>query len=196
MTPGNFAPLPPSAAWGHRDARDGFEVTFFQTGAAGIRLQGQTAAVEDGEAWSVRYDIRLDGDWHTIRAEVSGWSVTGEHAVTLETGGPGHWRVNGSPRPDLDGCLDVDLESSAVTNTIPVHRMRLEVGDGSAAPAAYVRALDLTVERLEQDYLRADDDGPHLRYDYRAPAFDVECRLVSDASGLVLEYPGLASRAH
>ena len=61
-------------------------------------------------------------------------------------------------------------------------------------PVAYVRALDLGVERLEQDYVRVHDDGSHQRYDYASPGLDFECRLVYDPSGLVLEYPGIALR--
>jgi hypothetical protein len=60
--------------------------------------------------------------------------------------------------------------------------------------AAYVRALDLSVDRLEQHYLRLPDDGPQRRYDYAAPGFDVRCSRVYDESGLVLEYPGIAVR--
>ena len=51
------------------------------------------------------------------------------------------------------------------------------------------------MERLEQRYLRLDDDGDHRRYHYTSPAFDFECELVYDASGLVLDYPGIAVRA-
>jgi hypothetical protein len=89
----------------------------------------------------------------------------------------------------------VDLESSAVTNALPVHRMALPVGARAAAPAAYVRAADPSVERLEQEYLRTTDQGAHQRYDYSAPAFEFTCRLVYDESGLVLSYPGIAVRA-
>jgi uncharacterized protein len=72
--------------------------------------------------------------------------------------------------------------------------MRLGVGREADAPAVYVRALDLAVERLDQRYARIHDDGPRLRFDYVAPVFDYEDRLVYDTAGLVLEYPGIASR--
>lgn len=36
----------------------------------------------------------------------------------------GGWR----PGPRLDGCFDVDLESSSMTNTLPVHRLGLAPG--------------------------------------------------------------------
>ena len=80
------------------------------------------------------------------------------------------------------------------TNTIPVHRLKLRVGQSVDAPAAYVRALDLRIERLEQTYMRVDDEGDRQRYQYRSPAFGCEAQLVYDSSGLVLDYPGIASR--
>ena len=82
-----------------------------------------------------------------------------------------------------------------MTNALPVHRMGLRVGARASAPAAYARALDLRVERLEQDYVRTADESRHQRYDYAAPVFDFSCRLVYDESGLVLDYPGIAVRA-
>ena len=82
-----------------------------------------------------------------------------------------------------------------MTNALPVHRMGLRVGARASAPAAYARALDLRVERLEQDYVRTADESRHQRYDYAAPVFDFSCRLVYDECGLVLDYPGIAVRA-
>ena len=112
--------------------------------------------------------------------------------VVLDRGRDGRWSVDGVPRPQLDGALDVDLEASAMTNTLPLHR--LELPDPVPAPAAYVR-LDLTVERLEQTYGPAEPlpDGGH-RVGYLAPRFEADFDLTCDASGLVLDYPFLASR--
>jgi hypothetical protein len=98
------------------------------------------------------------------------------------------------PAPHLDGCLDVDLEASAFTNAFPVHRLGLEVGQRADAPAAYVRAPGLDVERLEQTYARLPDDGRGARYDYVSPAFGFRAELVYDRFGLVLDYPGIAVR--
>ncbi len=53
---------------------------------------------------------------------------------------------------------------------------------------------DLSVARLEQRYVRADDDVMTLRYDYRAPAFGFEARRVYDEAGVVLDYPGIGPR--
>jgi hypothetical protein len=190
-----FVAPPAAAAWQHRDARSGFEVAFFQPLDDGCRIEGSTTAVEDGAAWIVEYEILLDAAWTTRSARISGRSASGSRSAALDADGAGSWRVNGTPAPHLDGCLDVDLESSAVTNALPVHRMRLGVGRRAGAPAAYVRALQLTVERLEQTYARLPDDGRRQRYDYAAPAFDFACQLAYDKSGLLLDYPGIAVRA-
>ena len=125
---------------------------------------------------------------------MTGQSSRGTRTVRLETDGRGSWLVDGGAAPHLDGCFDVDLESSSLTNAFPVNRLRLAPGDEADAPAAYVRALDLAVERLEQRYVRIDDGTGLERYDYTSPAFDFRCELTYDAAGLVLDYPGIASR--
>ena len=191
-----FADPPRCAAWRHLDAREGFEVVFLRVDGDGCRLEGDTAAVEEGRAWAVRYDISVDPGWASRSARVWGRSSSGLRELSLEADGAGRWRVDDAPAGQLDGCLDLDLESSSLTNAFPVHRLGLAVGEQAEAPAAYVRALDLAVERLEQRYTRLeDDDAGRQRFHYVSPAFGFECELVYDASGLVLDYPGIAVRA-
>ena len=191
----DFAPLPPTAAWRHQGARDGFEVAYFQVSGRGCRIQGWTAAIEDGVTWAVEYLIDLDETGSTRRAEIRGRSATGFSSVLLEADGAGHWLAGGAPAPHLDGCLDVDLESSAMTNALPVRRMGLAPGAGAVAPAAYVRAIGLAAERLEQTYQRAPDEAVRHRYDYAAPDFGFACQIAYDESGLVLDYPTIGIRA-
>jgi hypothetical protein len=183
-----------AAAWQHCDARAGFEVVFIRAAGAGLRAEGSTSAVEDGEPWIVSYEIELAADGTTRSARVVSRSRRGERAVRLEGDGAGGWLVDGAPAPALDGCRDVDLESSALTNAFPVRRLRLAVGGDAEAPAAYVRALDLRVERLEQRYVRLEDEGDRRRYRYAAPAFDFACVLTYGEDGLVADYPGIAVR--
>jgi hypothetical protein len=190
-----FAPVPVTAAWQHRGARSGFEVVYFDARGGGCRIEGWTTAIEDGATWAVEYVIDVDAAWATRSAAIRGRSAAGLCSALLEADGNGHWLVNGNPARRLDGCLDVDLEASAMTNALPVRRLGLPVAAGAPAPAAYVRAVGLAVERLEQTYARTTDDAGRQCYDYAAPAFDFEARLVDDESGLVLDYPGIAVRA-
>lgn len=193
--PSGFAPLPATAAWRHQGARDGFEVAYFEARDRGSRIQGWTTAVEDGVTWAVEYLIDLDAAGATRGARIRGRSAAGSCSALLEADGAGRWLVGGAPAPHLDGCLDVDLESSAVTNALPVRRMGLGPGASADAPAAYVRAVGLATERLEQTYRRAADQGAGQSYDYAAPVFGFACQITYDESGLVLGYPGIAVRA-
>ena len=191
-----FLDPPRYAAWQHREARHGFEVVFLDPDVDGRRVEGATTAVEAGNAWAIQYEISLTPVWRTRSARVVGRSASAPPRVlTLESDGAGRWRIDGRGAAHLDGCLDVDLESSALTNAFPVHRLGLQVGQDASAPAAYVRAPGLSVERLEQHYRRLDDDGTRQRYHYAAPAFDFACELLYDEAGLLLDYPGIATRA-
>jgi hypothetical protein len=191
-----FRDLPPAAAWRHEGARDGFETMFASVGENGVRLLGSTAAVEEGEPWFVHYDLMVDAAWCTRRAAVSTWSRLGASNVVIEGDGAGNWIVDGTPRSELVGCLDVDLESSVCTNTLPVHRLRLASGDVSAAPAAWVRAADASVERLEQSYRRLVDRDPGQTYHYESPTLGFVAQLSFDGFGLAVDYPGIATRVH
>jgi hypothetical protein len=112
----------------------------------------------------------------------------------LQLDGEGVWLVDGVEEADLVGCLDVDLESSVVTNTLPVHRLGVGVGERASAPAAYFRVDTGAIERLDQTYLRIEDAGDGQRYEYEAPIFEFQCQLAYDRSGLIIEYPGLGTR--
>ncbi|MFC3455849.1 putative glycolipid-binding domain-containing protein [Amycolatopsis speibonae] len=182
--------LPAAASWRHQESRTGLEVAFFQGYEGGLRISGATTAVEDGKSWFVEYSIAVDAAWRTRRAEISGRSASGTRRTVLESGGDGRWCVDGVPDPRLDGCFDVDLESSSMTNTLPVHRLDLASGAAAEAPAAYVRAGDLAVERLEQRYQRIGD----LDFAYTAPVFAFSCVLRYDENLLVVDYPGIAVR--
>ena len=167
----SFAPVPATAAWHDRGARSGFEVVYFAARGDGCRIAGWTTAIEDGATWAVEYAIEVDAAWATRSARIRGRSAGGFSSALLEADGAGHWLADGKPARHLDGCLDVDLEASAMTSALPVRQMGLPVGAQQAAPAAYVRAAGLAVERLEQTYARTADEASCQCYDYAAPAF-------------------------
>jgi hypothetical protein len=186
---------PPSGSWTHTGVRTGFEVVFLDLGDARPRLRGQTTAREGPSLWSVSYRIELAEDWSTRSAEVTNSTAAGERRTFLARTPDGRWTVDGQPRPDLDGCVDVDLESSGVTNTLPVHRIEFAApGAAVQVPAAFVRAEDLRVERIDQTYALISRSPEELRLSYVSTTFDFQCELTFDSAGLILTYPGIATR--
>ena len=81
-----------------------------------------------------------------------------------------------------------------MTNTFPIHRLDLDHGVERDAPAAYVTVDDLVVSRLPQTYRRLPDVAEGPRFDYRSPTHQFRATLAFDASGLILDYPEIATR--
>jgi uncharacterized protein len=188
--------FPPATAWSHHGSRVGFEAVAIDRAADGWTLSGSTTAIEAGSAWHVSYVIDIDRLSITRRAEIETRTSRQRRLTLLEHDGDGEWLVDGRSAPRLDGCLDVDLEASALTNAFPVRRL-LAAGISSreAAPAAYVRVHAVEVDRLDQLYERRPDPTDAAAvFAYRAPVFRFSCDITYDATGLVTSYPSIASR--
>jgi hypothetical protein len=190
-----FDDLPRAACWLHKGLRSGFEVSFFSPEQYGLRIEGTTTASQEGVPWVVSYEIIVDELWKTRRARIRLQTVTGSIEQLAESDGEGHWLVDGEEADHLNGCLDIDLEASAMTNALPVHRLGLSVGESAAAAAAYVRIAKRGLDHLEQSYRRLNDRDGLPAFDYEAPAFDFRCRIIYDKAGLVRDYPGIGIRA-
>ena len=189
-----LARLPALTAFRHTEVRDGFETVFFRDAPeAATVLEGATSAVEDWTPWTVNYRVAVDASWRTTLVEATGISPTGHHVLQASCT-DGRWIVDGQARHDLDGCVVTDFESSLVTNTLAVHRIDPSATTPVDVPAAFVRADDLRVERLEQTYLCVEHNAERLVVDYTSPTFDFASQLVFDASGLISSYPGIDSR--
>jgi uncharacterized protein len=184
---GPDAAFPPFAAWRFVVAVEGFEVVYL----GGRRLRGHTSAVEDGRPYAVGYDIALDDRWRTREVRVDLDAVEGPRSTVLLSDGEGHWTVDGVAAPHLDGLVDVDLEASACTNTLPIHRLPMPAGDVVPASAVYVRATDLSVTRLDQTYRRLGD----RTFDYTSEGGAFRAVLEYDSAGLIVDYPGIAVRS-
>ncbi|WP_082345860.1 putative glycolipid-binding domain-containing protein [Kitasatospora sp. MY 5-36] len=172
----------------------GLETSWIDLGPTALTAHGRAAAAEPAPYW---LDYRLDtGDGFTTRR----MHVTARTPDTTRTldlrrdETTGHWTVDGTPRPDLDGALDCDLGLSPLTNTPPVLRHGLHLGPGEHHfLMAWIRVPELVVVPSRQTYthLRRHEDG---RATVRYASGDYRADLLLDADGLVAEYPGLAHR--
>ncbi len=94
-------------------------------------------------------------------------------------------------RVDLQGCIDVDLEISPATKTIPIRRLGLREGKAQEIRTAWLLDPDLTVEPSRQRYTRVA--GRRYRFENLDSGYAVEIDL--DDLGLVVLYPGGWRRA-
>jgi len=149
-------------------------------------LKGTILHLHDSSPVEARYLIECDLGWRTANARIEVHDHHQERTLQIKTEG-GHWTANGDPQPQLDGCIDIDLEWSPSTNTLPIRRLNLENG-ASSGPlvAAWIRFPDLALEPLAQEYQRVADRT--YRYASHGGTFTAE--LLVDEHGLVEEYKG------
>src|SRR3989442_2400946 len=136
---------PLRAVFWRRGEPSGTESLLLSSDEGGWHLEGDIVALLDRQPAHVRYRVACDPAWRTIAAEVTldRVGVRRELHMTVREGG--RWWVEGEEDARLRGCTDVDLELSPSTNTIPIRRLNLAIGQESAVTAAWVRFPGLNV---------------------------------------------------
>jgi uncharacterized protein len=178
-----------SVAWERADEGVGHSAARVEAVPGGWIFHGAEvlAEPEPGSCW---FRVEIDDGWVTRSAEVVAFGGPGERRLVLEADHERRWSRDGARAPELDGCLDVDIAATPLTNTFPIRRLQgLPVGGTVTAPVAWVDVPALTVERVDQTYRRLDLSTWEYR-DTRYGPF----RLTVDEEGLVRDYEGLARR--
>jgi uncharacterized protein len=154
-------------------------------------FRGTILTFGDGDPAEARYEIACDRSFRTKRASISIVDSSGERRLKIEAQN-GRWFENGRENPAVNGAIDIDLGWSPSTNTLPIKRLKLEIGQSSGEfVAAWVRFPELTLQPLPQEYVRLEDSK--YRYSSRGGAFVAE--LLVDDHDLVLDYEGFWQRA-
>jgi hypothetical protein len=156
-----------------------------------IGLSGMAVVEHRGEAVTVRYQLRCTPTWEFQEAQVSNNRVGRQRHLQVSRWADGTWWINGLAAPELNGCDDIDLMASPVTNVLPIRRLDLLQRRGSAKiDAAWVRLEELDVVKVRQQYtyLRPGADGTHaVQYTSLDSGFSAD--LTVDTDGLVITYP-------
>jgi hypothetical protein len=149
----------------------------------GYRLQG-VAVLPLGELpCHIDYAVTVDRQWRPTQARATITTPSGAREIVLRSQHGAGWEVDGELAPHLDGCPDIDFGWTPATNTVPIRRLGLEVGETASITAAWVRFPELDVVASEQWYRRLAIN----RWQYTSGEYNYQ--LVTDpATGLVLSY--------
>lgn len=182
------------AAWRRLDVADGLGLGLLLEEVASFRVEGRETIVDGSTAWSIAFGIELDRRWLTRRATLDLLSASGALHRALATDGEGHWLVDGKARPDLDGCLDMDVVSTPLTNTFPIRRLGLSATESREIDVAWVDVPSLEVSRERQRYTRLAPLEGVDRWGFVALGSGGHYLLTVDAEGLVIDYERFARR--
>ncbi|RFU21803.1 putative glycolipid-binding domain-containing protein [Geodermatophilus marinus] len=177
-------------AWRRVDEDAGHSLARVQRRADGWTCHGTEVLAGPGTLLACGFRVDLDPGWTTRAVEVWSLAAGGERRVGLTADTGRRWWRDGVRAPELDGCTDVDVAATPLTNTFPINRLAsLPVGDAVTSAVAWVEVPGLRVLRVDQTYRRLAD----RRWEYRDDAHGA-FELAVDAGGLVLDYAGFATR--
>jgi hypothetical protein len=181
------------------------------TESAGVDLESNglsaTGTQLGADPAPYRVDYRLEApDFVTRELELTSIAEGWRRHLTLRHDGKGAWNADVDDEgdvpggswdgslPDLSEALDIDIQNSPLTNTMPILRHRFHREGSGDFLMAFITTPSLRVEASPQRYehLRATEDGSVVRYISRDGDFTAELELDSD--GLLSFYPRLARR--
>ena len=156
----------------------------------------QFALTWENEAWSasgrvgredVHYVLRLSPTWHVRQFLLFRDVDTPDLWLALDTNY--RWgEMNGAYRPELDGCVDIDLACTPFTASLPIRRLgldRLGVGEAAELPVIAVDVETLAADPVVVRYEHVADQ----RWRRVAPGGAVR-EFELDDHGLVVDEAG------
>jgi len=155
----------------------------------GISASGVVIGATDRGSFGLAYRLLIDARWRLRTAKL----VTAAGGrLALQADGRGRWTDgDGNSLPELDGCVDLDIEATPFTNTLPIRRLGLRAGERAEISVAYVAVPELDLSIARQRYSRLGKADAY-RFESLESGFTAE--LAVDTQGLVLDYPGLFRR--
>lgn len=147
---------------------------------------------EQHDPFRLIYRLTWDESWRLRDANMVVTTDRFTRSMTLKTDGRGHWRDgDGRAITELDGCIDIDIWPTPFTNSFPIRREPMAVGERRQFHVAWVSAPELTVHPQPQAYTRLAD-RLYLFENLDGSGFRAE--LPTDEDGIVLDYPELFRR--
>ena len=182
---------PQALCWRRILDNNSLEYAVLQPLAAGLELAGTVVAIHKDAPLEVRYRIECDADWRTRSVSIEQRLGLEQSILFLTVDDAGNWSDHRTgPIDALTGCLDVDLELSPITNSLPVNRLKLDVGQVEEIAVAWVRFPTLEIVHARQSYERLSD----RTYCYRSLGSGFTANIDVDESGLTIRYEGIWER--
>lgn len=147
---------------------------------------------ENHGPFRLTYRLVWDESWRLREADLAVVTERATRSLSLRTDGQRHWRYgDGRAAVDLDGCSDIDIWPTPFTNSFPIRREPMAVGERREFKMAWIRAPELTVHAQPQAYTRLAE-RLYLFESLDGSGFKAE--LPVDEVGIVLDYPDLFTR--
>jgi uncharacterized protein len=182
---------PHALCWRRIMDNNSLEYAVAQPLAAGLELAGTIVAIHNEAPLEVRYRIECAADWRTRTVSIEQRFGLQQSSLSLAVDTGGSWNDQRcGPIDSLAGCVDVDLELTPITNSLPVNRLNLAVGQVAEIAVAWIRFPSLEIVHARQSYERLSD----RTYRYRSLGSGFTADIDVDKIGLTVRYEGIWER--
>jgi uncharacterized protein len=147
-------------------------------------LQGVLLSRAETVPQQIHYAVACGTDWITRHVHVTMIAGSRHQRLELQRDQYGVWRRGSEVLPAFDGISDVDLQITPATNTLPIRRLQLGVGEAADTDALWVRFPGLELDRLPQRYTRTAEK----QYTYESGSGEFRAKLDVDDEGVVVQY--------
>ena len=161
-----------------------------QSSPSGVKIQSTIIGLYEDEIYHAEYTLHTNSQWLTTMA-----SIVCRHADVIQTlqlhrNPDGNWQLNGNEIPALNDCMDIDIPITPFTNSLPINRLGLNMGETKEISVVYLDLLAESMRPVRQQYSRKSE----FIYHYENVPNDFEADVEVDDHGFVITYPGLFSR--
>lgn len=118
------------------------------------------AREHNGEVLRGGFTLVTDKQWNTLELRLMVETSPGTmEGVQFMTEGDGRWTdANEEHIPELDGILDVAIPWTPLTNSLPINRLPMEVGEVHDIPVLQISLPDLVLQKATHRYTRVSGE--------------------------------------
>lgn len=142
--------------WQHLDAPGWEHVRIIEDHPGWTVFDSILVREHQGQVLRGGYTLVIDKSWRTLELRLMLESAPGSmEGIHLLTEGDGRWTdANEQHIPELDGCMDVDIQWTPLTKSLPINRLGIEQGGEHSVPVAYISLPNMTIEPTIDHYQR------------------------------------------
>ena len=145
----------------------------------------------DKDPFRIHYEIGCDAHWRVHRVDIELLDLPIDHSVCLVADGNGQWTTaDGEPLPEFDGCIDIDISVTPFSNTIPIRRLNLQVGQSADLKVLLITVPSMKLSLVEHRYTCLERQDAGGAYRFESLSAKTEVLLTIDRDGIVTDYPG------
>lgn len=156
----------------------------------GASVSSVVVGKSEDEVYRAAYTIHTDKDWQTKSFELHIEINSARSLIAYQSDSNGNWYEQGKRLPEFEGCIDIDIPLTPFTNTLPIRRLEIPVGERRIIKVLYLDVLAREIKAVWQCYMRLTEN----KYQYQNIPNDFEAVITVDEDGLVIDYPTLFER--